>query len=64
MVCAMVTVSSVASLSVTPVIVTVCGVFQSDVVKVITPLTMAAPISLLTGVIVTLPVGNVLSTTV
>jgi hypothetical protein len=47
------------SSSATPVTVTVCGVLQLALVKVMAALTVAAPVSLLLGVIVTLPVGCV-----
>ena len=48
----------------TPVTVTVCAVLQLAVVKVRAPDTVAALSALLEGVIVTSPVGWVLSLTV
>ena len=55
--------ASSTSLS-TPVTVTVCGVLQSEVVKVSAPLTVAADESPVAGVTVTVPVGRVSRTSV
>ena len=61
----MATVSLLTSSSSSPETVTVCAVFQLPLVKVrLEGLSVAAPVSLLDGVTVTVPLGSVVSTTV